>query len=815
MSKITYVNVILPLALRQEYTYAVPFDLVDILECGKRVLVQFGANKYYAALISKIHTEKPHDVEPKPIDSVIDDIPILDAHGLKLWHWMSAYYMCTTGEVMAAALPAGLKISSETVLVLHPEFEGSIEMFTNKERILAEALQNKEKLTWQEMQKIASKKNIHPEVKSLVSKGFALYLEELQSKYKPRTESFLAFHELYTDPQNLKLLFEELRRAKKQVDALLLFVYLLRGKTKVRKSEMIAAGTTAATLNVLVEKEILVESKEEVSRIQNSQIDTLKINTLTEIQKEALGTIQNAFEQSIPVLLEGITGSGKTHIYFELIKDALLRNEQVLYLIPEISLTVQLIKRLQAVFGNEVGVYHSKYNSAERVEIWYKVLRSEYKVILGARSAVFLPFVSLGLIIVDEEHDASYKQNDPSPRYQGRDTALILAGIHKCNIILGSATPSIESYYNASIQKLKLVMLNNRYAEAALPLVHITDMKTMQETKQVVSHYSFELVNKIRSALANKDQVILFQNRRGFSQYICCHVCGWIPKCHQCDVSLTYHKHATVLACHYCGSKKQMVSRCSACASDELKIKGFGTEKIEDELKELFPDARIDRLDWDAVKTKHGYTTVIERFEDRQTDILVGTQMVTKGLDFSGVSLVGVILADQLLFYPDFRATERAFQLLVQVSGRAGRDSKRGYVIIQTFQPQHPVFEFVKKHDFHAFYASEIYYRKNFNFPPFCRLIQIQLSHKEVSIINQAAAHFILLLKNTIHAAHINGPTVPPVSYVRSYYLRNILLKIEKTNNPKQIKLALYVCVTELQADKNFKGLHVRIDVDP
>ena len=816
MSKVTYINVILPLALQQLYTYAVPYDLVDQLAVGKRVLVQFGTQKYYSAIIKNIHYQKPFDVEPKLIEAILDEQPIMDELAIKFWEWIAAYYMCSLGEVMAIALPAGLKINSETTIVIHPEFDGDFTLLKNKELLLAQALSANKKLLWAEIQKLLHKKSIYVEVKKLVNQGVALYYEELQQKYKPKIESFIELHPFYQDKQNLKILFDELAKAKKQIDALMQFTSLVHNKKNILKSQLVKAGVSSATVNTLIQKEIFIESKLEVSRLKNKEIEALIEHHLNEEQTAALQKCKDYFNINKPVLIEGITGSGKTHIYIELIKDMLAQGKQVLYLIPEISLTVQLIQRLQKVFGNEVGVYHSKYNSAERVEIWNKVLMNEYKIVIGARSSIFLPFCNLGLIIVDEEHDASYKQIEPAPKYQARDAAIVLANLHHAQIVLGSATPSIESFYNTNIEKYALVKLQERYAKVALPLIHILDMKHINETKQLVSHYSFELIYQIKKTLELKEQVILFQNRRGFSQYITCTVCGWIPKCHQCDVSLTYHKFADYLACHYCGFKTQMKKKCQACASEELQIKGFGTEKVEDEIFELIPTAKIDRLDVDTVKAKNGHAQVIEKFEDQETDILIGTQMVTKGLDFSHVHLVGVILADQLLFFPDFRAVERAFQLLVQVSGRAGRSKNRGEVYIQTFQPNHPIFPLVQKQDYFGFYAHEIFNRKQFYYPPFCRIIQLQVKNKDAEIVNKISAELTLLLKKHTLFSTILGPTIPPVSRIKNYYIRDIVIKIEKGKvDLAKLKLNIKECIREILQNKEFKNTYVSIDVDP
>jgi len=816
LNKATFVDIILPLALPQYYTYAVPFDQVDELAIGKRVIVQFGKQKMYAAIIQKIHREKPAEFLPKLIESIIDEEPILSIREIKLWEWIASYYMCTVGEVMNAALPASLKLSSDSTLVWHPEFEGSFHHLKDKEYILAEALSLQKKISWSEIQKILDKKYVYPEVRSLIKQGIALILEELNEKYKPKVESFVTLHEFYQDKENLKVLFNELSKAKKQIDVLMHYISLAHGKHKLQKSILVKASSDNSSVNRLIDKDILIETKEEVSRLTKADIESLKNDALNAEQAEALIQIQAHFKNDRVTLLQGVTGSGKTHIYFKLMDEALAKNKQVLLLIPEISLTVQLIQRLQKVFGHKVGVYHSKYNSSERVEIWNKVLHREYEIVVGARSALFLPFQELGLVIVDEEHDSSYKQSDPSPRYQARDCSIVLASLHKANVLLASATPSLDSARNAELDKFAKVMLHERFGQTPLPLVHLIDMKIIHETKQFDSHYSFELLNQIKAVVAQKEQVILFQNRRGFSQYLLCTTCGWIPKCHQCDVSLTYHKYADYLACHYCGFKTKNKTKCVACGSQTLSIKGFGTEKVEDELNALFPGVRIDRLDLDAIKGKHGHEKIIDKFENHEVDILVGTQMVTKGLDFSNVTMVGVLNADQLLCYPDYRATERAFQLMVQVSGRAGRKAKRGNVFIQTSQVSNAIFDFVKTHDYASFYAHEIFNRKQFYYPPFCRLIHIQVKHKEVDIVNRAAADLTQLIKLTTKHNMVLGPTQPSVSKIKNLYIRDILCKIEKGNiDLAGIKLKLKEAIETLHLIKEYKSVFIKIDVDP
>ena len=815
-STATYIDVVLPLALPRLYTYAVPFDQVDAVKVGMRVLVQFGKQKFYAAIVHNIHHNKTIGVEPKLIDSIIDDYPTVSAEHLKVWEWMSTYYMCTMGEVMAAALPVALRLSSETVVHLHPEFEGETTHLKNDEYLIAEALSIQKKLEIRDIQKILSKKNVIPIIKALQDYGIALVAEEVKEKYKAKIESFVTLAPFYQDKKNLQLLFTELERAPKQLNTLLLYLRLAPKYNSIRKSIINKeSGDSGPLVNKLIQKEILVESKQEVSRIKSWDDDQLIQFTLSEAQQEAYQKLKEFHAASKPVLLHGITGSGKTHLYLKLMEEQLAENKQVLFLLPEISLTVHLIQRLQRVFGKAVGIYHSRYGTMQRVELWQKVAKGEIKIIVGARSALFLPYQNLGLIIVDEEHDASYKQGDPNPKYHARDTAIMMGHLFKAHIILGSATPSLESNRNAELGKYGKVILDQRFGDASLPHVHLVDMKQAEESRQVHSHFSFEMVNAIKHSVALKEQVILLQNRRGYSSFITCQTCGWIPTCHQCDISLTYYKYRDELHCHYCGFKTKTKTKCMACGSNTMVIKGFGTEKIEDDLHNLLPDLRIDRLDWDAVKTKNAYEEILERVERRETDVLVGTQMVAKGLDFANVTLVGVINADQLLYFPDFRAMERAFQLLVQVSGRAGRKDKKGLVIIQTKNPNHPVLGMISKHDYHAFYAHEIYQRKQFYYPPYCRLIEISLEHKAVEEIDKQSGLFAQRLRKEL-GTMVLGPTMPPVTRIKGWYIRNILIKMDREKaDISGIKNFIRDMVDEALQKEDFKGMRFSIDVDP
>jgi primosomal protein N' (replication factor Y) len=738
-SIITYVDVILPLALPQDYTYAVSIDLVPFVKTGQRIIVQFGKNRFYSAIIKRIHHQKP-SVDAKLIEGIADEEPIVTETQLKFWKWISDYYMCTEGEVMNAALPSGLKLSSETKIRYNESYEGAFDNLNDEEFLIVQALRAQLELRVPDVQDLLKKKHVYPLLKTLFNLGIAISSEEIIERFKPRTESYIKLNDLYKDDEKLEQLFQELSRAPKQVEVLLAFTQLHNKNKFIRKNELLKlSGTNAAVLGALVRRNVFIEFKLEVSRLGNFQTEEVDTPDLSPHQQNALAEIKDSFEKHKVVLLQGITGSGKTNLYMELIKEAIAENKQVLYMLPEIALTAQIINRLRKVFGNTIGVYHSKFNQNERVEIWNKVLHGQYNIVIAARSGLFLPYQNLGLIVVDEEHDASLKQMDPAPRYQARDASIVLANYFGARVILGSATPSVESVYNTENGKYALVKMDKRYGGLDLPEVIVANVRDEMKRKRMQGSFSTFLVDEISDTLQRKEQVILFINRRGFANYQICKTCNHVYKCKNCDVSLTYHKFSHQLKCHYCGYFENAQSKCKSCGAIDLDIVGSGTQKIEDELAELFPVARIGRLDYDATKTKNGHAEIISKFENREIDILVGTQMVSKGLDFDHVTLVGVINADQLIFHPGFRSFERAFQLITQVAGRAGRRSKKGRVVIQTADPAHPVIQNVIHNNFKAMYERELTTRRQFLYPPFARVIEVQLRHKEVQRVEKAA----------------------------------------------------------------------------
>ena len=821
-SIVTYVDVILPLSLPRSYTYAVPIDWIEFVKVGQRVIVQFGKNKYYSAIVQRIHHNKPA-FDAKLIESIAEEDAIVTENQLKFWKWMSEYYMCTEGEVMNAALPSGLKLSSETRIRYNENYDGDFETLNNEEFLIVQALRAQDMIDITQVQDLLKKRNVYPLLKTLFNLGIAISSEEVIEKFKIKTENHIKLHDDYADEEKLKQLFEELSRAPKQVELLLAFMQLDKKTKFIKKSELLALSKTdASTLKRLVDKKIFIEFKVEVSRLGSFQTAEIESAELSTDQKRALAEINEHFHPADTtktgvnvVLLHGVTSSGKTNVYIEKIKELLQQNKQVLYLLPEIALTAQIINRLRKVFGGLVGIYHSKFNPNERVEIWNKVLRGEYKILIGARSGLFLPFKDLGLIIVDEEHDNSLKQIDPAPRYNARDSAIVLARLFNAKVILGTATPAIETYHNAQTGKFGLVEMKTRFGGMQMPEIVVANTREQRKRKNMPGSFTEALTLSVNKALANKEQVILFINRRGFANYQECKTCGYVYKCKNCDVSLTYHKFQNKLICHYCGYNEKVMERCRSCGAIDLDIVGTGTQKIEDEIAEQFPTAKVSRLDYDATRTKHGHAAVISQFENREVDILVGTQMVTKGLDFDNVSLVGIINADQLINFPNYRAHERAYQLMIQVAGRAGRKNKTGEVIVQTSDPDSAVIKNVIDNDFMGMYNKELSERRQFSFPPFVRMIEIELRHKKELNVTQAALYLSTEARKT-NLSIVLGPLTPVISKVNNYYLREILIKSGKQSKDlTPMKNALREILDKMKTIPEFKGVDVSMDVDP
>lgn len=812
----TFVNVILPLATPKPYTYFVPEEMIPEVKFGQRVEVQFGKQKRYSGLVIEVHQRAPEGHRTKPIVAVVDEAPLINEHQLALWKWLADYYSCTLGEIMHAALPANLKLASETMVSLSPLYDGDFVHLDDREYLIAEALTIQQELSIEEVREIIGSKTVYPLIRSMLEKRIIHLKEDIREKYKPKSVACLQLAEpFHSDRSLLNQAFEKLGRSEKQAEVLLAFIQLEKKQAFVRRQDIYQrVNADGSVLKAMEKKGVLELYEREVSRLGNYEEETVSAAALSVQQEEAIGQIKQHFEEKEVVLLHGVTGSGKTRVYVEMIKEVVARGEQVLYLLPEIALTTQITDRLQQIFGDDIAVYHSRLNNNERVEMWNSVLQGK-NIVLGARSALFLPFSKLELIIVDEEHDRSYKQHDPSPRYNGRDAAIVLAQIHKAQVLLGTATPSVETYHNVMKQKYGLVRMPERFGGLQLPEIVIVDLKDEQKKRKLQSHFSSVLIAELKAALERGEQAILFQNRRGFSPTYRCSTCGWHSECIHCDVSLTYHKYFQQLKCHYCGYQTALPKHCPACGSTGLILQGFGTEKIEDEIKIYLPDAKIGRMDLDTVRSKHAHAQIINDFEEKRIDILVGTQMVTKGLDFENVGVVGVLSADQLLQFPDFRASERAFQLMVQVSGRAGRKHKRGKVVIQAFNTASPVMKEVLDNDYQAFIVRELQERNDFLYPPFVRLIRITLKHKKPEILNDAAKLYGKLLKKEL-GNWVVGPAVPYVSRVRGYYLLDFLIKLER--DAKKIRFAKETVLNsadEMQRTEGYSGVRVNIDVDP
>lgn len=817
--KTYYVDVILPLALQQLFTYRVPHELSTFVKPGVRVVVQFGKTRSYAALVRNVHENRPKAYEAKYIDEVLDESPVVNDVQFRFWDWIADYYMCTTGEVMAAALPGSLRLASETKILLNPDFSAT-ERLDDREFIVFQALEMNNHLSLGDISSMLSIKSVQPVVKSMLEKDAIVLEEELRERFKPRTTDYVRLHPKLDTDDAVRQAFDELGRAPKQLELLMGHIHLSRrdeGQPLIPKSELMNfTGASHNIVNALVEKEMIEVVAIETGRLKEFTGETYAPHALNKVQQKAMEGIRQSFAEKEVCLLHGVTGSGKTEIYIELIEEHLKKGEQVLYLLPEIALTAQIITRLQRHFGDRVAVYHSRFNQQERTEIWRHLQNKtgRFQLILGARSSMFLPFHNLGLVVVDEEHDSSYKQYNPAPRYYARDAAIVLAAMFKAKVLLGSATPSLESVYNANRKKYGLVELTERFGGVQLPEILVADIKKETKDRTMKSHFSSYLLNEIEEVLKQKQQVILFQNRRGYASLWNCETCGWTPECAQCDVSLTYHKHLHLLICHYCGNRYKPPPKCGKCGSAKLSMLGFGTEKIEDQLPDFFPGVRVARLDYDTTRSKNAYHNLISRFESREIDILVGTQMVTKGLDFDNVALVGVMNADSMLNFPDFRAFERAFQMLTQVAGRAGRKGKRGKVIIQTWQPYHWIVRKVIDGDFNGMAAQELAERRQFKYPPFHRMVSIVLRHRDRNVLDARAQLFAGMLRQHF-ADRLLGPEYLPVARVKNKYQKQLILKLEKSLSFKDARRLIRDRMDEFYSEKSNRSVQIAIDVDP
>ncbi|MEE9364309.1 MAG: primosomal protein N' [Cellulophaga sp.] len=813
-----FINVILPIPLEKLFTYSISEAEAEFLKPGMRVAVPFGKTKIYTALVSDIHTEAPTVYEAKEIHQILDEYPVVNLLQLKLWSWIAKYYMCSVGEVFRSAVPSAFLLESETLILKNEKAEIKEDELEDDEFLVYEALLHQPILKVHEISSIIDRKNILPLLNRLISKDVIHLKEEIYEQYKPKMVRFVRMGKEYQSEENLEKLLTDLSRAPKQSQVVLaLFQLQATSKKPIKVTDLeMNSGGSKAIIKALVDKGVLEAYFVQTDRVMyDGEKKNAELKSLNEHQQIALDEIKLGFQKEIPVLLHGVTSSGKTEVYVKLIEECINNGKQALYLLPEIALTTQLISRLQNYFGEKVAVYHSKYNVQERVEVWNNVLekKSKAQIVIGARSSLFLPFSNLGIVIVDEEHEASFKQFDPAPRYHARDAAIVLSKLHKSPILLGSATPSLETFNNVKKGKYAYASIRKRYGNVLMPEMELVDIKEQSRKKRMKGHFSERLLQEITEALDLNEQIILFQNRRGYAPILECTTCGHSPQCPNCDVSLTYHKFRKQLRCHYCSYHMALQKGCLACGSATLDTKGFGTEQIEQELITLFPEAKIGRMDLDTTRGKYAYEKIITAFEQQEMDILVGTQMLTKGLDFRNVSLVGIMNADSLLNFPDFRAHERTFQLLTQVAGRAGRTKKRGKVLIQTFNPYHQILKQVATSDFPTMFKEQLEERRQFKYPPFNKIIKFTFKHKDYNKLNEAALWFSKSLKNTF-GENVLGPEYPPVARIRNQYLKNIILKIPEKQSLLKTKNCIKKTEKSFNAIPYFKGVRIIYNVD-
>ena len=809
-----FADVILPLALADSYTYVIPKELENSIQPGFRVIVPFGKNKFYTAIVLRIHQNRPQHIDLKEIHSQLDSNAIVNQHQLKLWEWISFYYMAPMGDVYNAALPAQLKLESKAYVSLSRNYQDAGTDLTPTEQQVVGYLQdNKRPLQISELVRDLDNKNILSHINALADKKVVSVAQTINTKYKEKTENHIRIHPLLnhlSDCDSFKL-------TQKQQDLFNFVTGYLKEQnfTSISRKDLLADKTfSPAILSALITKEVLEQFEVIASRINNMALETNTAKKLTPHQQEAYEQIKSVFQEKDVCLLHGITSSGKTEVYIQLINDALQAGKQVLYLLPEIALTTQLTNRLQVVFGNDLAIYHSKINDNVRAEIWIKMISDNpYKIIIGVRSSVFMPFQNLGLIVIDEEHDQSYRQTDPSPRYHGKNTAIMYAHFQKAKTLLGSATPAIESYYNALSGKYGLVHLTERYENMALPEITLVDTKDLRRRKMMTSLLSPLLIQQMEEALSAKQQIILFRNRRGFAPIMECKNCAYTPKCLNCDVTLTYHKYQNKLKCHYCDASYPMLTECPECHTDGLQLLGSGTEQLAEEVSTLFPEVVVSRMDTDTTRGVNSYEQILSDFSQRKSHILVGTKMVSKGLDFDNVRVVGIIQADSLLNFPDFRSHEEGFQMITQASGRSGRKGAAGTVVIQTSNPNQPIFEYIRNNDYESFFNTQVAERKLFKYPPYYRLIAIKLRHIYETNVEQAADYFAMLLKNTL-GERVLGPAKPAVGRVQQLYIREILLKMEMGFPVNQIRELLIQHELTTKQRTEFKNVRIHYEVD-
>lgn len=825
-----YADVILPLPVAGCFTYTIPPDLTNMVLPGCRVIVQFGTKKFYSGLVREVHNREPESYKAKYIEYLLDTQPVIPVECIEFWDWIAGYYHCTIGEVLKAALPSGLKLESETRIIYNPDYiEQTDDRLTPKEQLLLDVISQKKELSVSELNNSVLSKNTILVLKDLLRKNAVRVSEDIKDSYRAKTVILITLSPRLSSKKKISLAVDSLKKVPKQEEMLLAYLNqsgILEKKNgkEITKKEFLASNHfSIAVLNGLIKKDILSVIEKPVDRLPDYEGAIQQIVDLSPIQSIAWQQIKQSFESKPVTLLHGVTSSGKTEIYINLIKEYTDKGKQVLYLLPEIGLTTQMISRLTKVFGNKVGVYHSGFNDRERVEIWHKVMNfrnnaddniKSYQLVVGARSSIFLPFHDLGLIIVDEEHDTSYKQFDPAPRYHARDVAIVLGHLKKAPVLLGTATPSVESYYNAKTGKYGLIELNERHLNIEMPNIVIADLKDAYKRKQMKMHLTPLLFEEINKALENKEQVILFQNRRGFSPFVECKTCAWIPKCRHCDVSLTYHKYNNTLQCHYCGYSEINPDHCPSCGSKSVMTKGFGTEKVEEDLMSLFPEAVIERIDLDTTRSKKGFEKIITSFDNGTIDILVGTQMITKGLDFNNVSVVGILNADNLLNQPDFRAYERSYQLMAQVSGRAGRKYKQGKVIIQTSEPSHHIIQNVLNNDYTSMFRGQIAERQQFKYPPFYRLVSIIFRHREKADLDRISDELAAELRSRF-GLRILGPEYPVINRIKGLYIKQLWLKFEREASVVNAKRQMQEIIDKVKSRSGNKTIQIAVDVDP
>lgn len=811
-----FIEVLLPLSLAKTFTYSVSEAEYNYIQKGVRVAVPLGKNKIYTALVIDLHQIPPTLYEAKEIHQILDENPIVNEFQIAHWQWIASYYMCAIGDVYRGAMPSAFILESETIVSSQKETTIEVSELSDEEYLIYEALQQQSSLKVQDIMSILNKKSIFPVVHKLLHKNVLTLHEEIHEEYKPKLVRYIRLNEEYSNENKLVSLLDSLKGAK-QKEVLMHYFQLQAVEKKPISVKHLTetAQTSAAIIKALIDKNIFEEYYLQHDRVNFDSNKTASNLQLSETQSKAYSEIIESFNTKEVSLLHGITSSGKTEIYIKLIEDYLAQGKQVLYLLPEIALTTQLVSRLTQHFGNEVAVFHSKYSNNERIEVWNQVLEKsgKAKIVIGARSALFLPYSNLGLIIIDEEHEQTFKQQDPAPRYHARDAAIVLAQAQKAKVLLGSATPSIETYFNAQSGKFGLISIKERYGKAPLPEVELVDLKESYFKKRMKGHFSLTLIEAIAEALSAGEQVILFQNRRGFSPVLECITCGHIPQCTSCNVSLTYHKFKNQLRCHYCGYSIAKPTKCHACSSVDITAKGFGTEQIELELAELFPTKNIKRMDQDTTRGKYSFEKLIDSFKNREIDILVGTQMLAKGLDFDNVTLVGIMNADTMLYHPDFRAFERSFQMMTQVSGRAGRADKRGKVIIQTYNVNHNIIQQVTHNDFGSMYKEQLYERLIYKYPPYFRLVKLTLKHKDFEKLKEGSMWLYQVLSQNLQIP-VLGPEEPGINRIRNEYIRTIMVKIPQEGALVSTKKVIQKMLNSFEAVAQYRSIKVTVNVD-